>query len=69
MKVIVIEDGEHIEMVPDDGEGVCNGCVFHVFEPNFDRPELITGYCIMDSNTKLPCVGTIYAVVQDTESD
>lgn len=61
MKVIVIEDGYSITTVDDSGKG-CTGCVFETLEIQNDVP---TFMCVMDSRGKLPCVNTIYALVQD----
>ena len=60
MKVILIPDNCYITRVPEVNN--CQGCVFEVTDEDADQT--LAYYCGMDRTCRVPCVGTIYAIVE-----
>jgi len=60
MKVIVIPDNCYITRVPEVND--CKGCVFENLSE--DENNELDWWCAMDKTCRVPCVGTIYAIVE-----
>jgi len=66
MKVLVIPDDCHITRVPENENYPCKGCVFETID---EDAEGFTFQCAMDYLFRVPCVDTIYAIVERDDEE